>query len=291
MKFSSSIALTAGAFVAATSSGCANAQHIFQRGDRIVSNNLRSTTADFGQDCWVTVEGPAAAPAPGSACAAINVDAINEAEAWNAQNAYWLTFGTQASAPDNCAVLINPGLTPGEVPAGLASPDGKFYMGPYSVPNIGQAYAVYDKAPTVVNGWTEPENAVGHVKASSVALDSNTIVFKQGAFEKQAPAPAKTVVADTMTRTTKTLYHGDSYCVQHPDPSYYSVAFAVSFSDGTQVSVQRSQNTDGFWAVDSSCSQFNAAKANLGSMAGATCSQYTTEQYGAPIQAGSVWQS
>merc|ERR1719321_2515982 len=93
------------------------------------------------ESCWLEVKGPASAPAAGSPCASVDVDALNKAEKWNSGNAYLVGFYIH----ENVCLVASKLTQKGTVPAGLASPNGKYVMGPYSIDGK-QAFAVYDKA-------------------------------------------------------------------------------------------------------------------------------------------------
>ena len=218
------------------------------------------------------------------------MNTINGAMSWNSGNAYLPSFHN-VDAGKACAVVVNSGFAPGTVPANLASPDGKFYLGPYAVTGVGQAYAVYDAAPTIVNGWTEPAGATAHVATTDAPLDAQSVVFQDGEWTVTVPKAPVVSVMDTIAKVTKTLKHGDSYCVGDPG-DYHSVALSVTFADLSHVSVQRAQDVETWSAVDESCTAFNAAKVHMGGMTDADCRQITKgshPQYGAPLVPYQTW--
>ena len=238
---------------------------------------------------WITIKGPPTEPSASKPCSKVDVATINGAYDWNGGNAYLLSFH---NLPDGtCAVVVNNGFPPGPIPGGLVSPNGKFYLGPYSVADIGQAYAEYDTTPTIVNGYTEPVGATSYVTTTDAPIDPTSVIFdySSGRWKLNGPTPPFTAVADSIGGITKTLFSGDTYCMSDPG-SYEGVALSVTFYDGATASVQRAQNVAQWSVVDQSCDEFNTAKAHMGGMTTASCDQQTTEQYGAKLVTGQTWQ-
>ena len=124
--------------------------------------------------CWITIKGPPSEPSTSMPCSQVDVANINGAMTWNSFNAYLLSFH---NLPDGtCAVVVDKGFT-GPIPGGLVSPNGKFYLGPYSVADIGQAYAEYDTTPTIVKWYTEPVGATSYATTTDAPLDPTTVIF------------------------------------------------------------------------------------------------------------------
>ena len=193
---------------------------------------------------------------------------------------------------DTCAVVVSSQWNAGVVPSALKSPNGLFYLGPYQGPDsMGQAYAVYKTAPTIINGWTAPTGAANWTKTADAPFDSTSVVFygDQDEWMNQDINRPNTVVQNAITSDTQKLYYGNTYCM--PDPGNVdSVALQVTFPDLTTVSVQRAQGMPSWYVADSSCDEFNKAKKHLGGMTDASCVRMTTVQYGAYLVTGQTWQ-
>lgn len=239
-------------------------------------------------DCWITIKGPPTAPSASPPCLQVDVANINGVMTWSKSNAYLLSF---RNLPDGtCAVVVNNGFTPGPIPGGLVSPNGKFYLGPYSVAGVGQAFAVYDKAPTI-DGYTEPIGATSHVTTKDAPLDPTSVAFDYSSslWTLNGPKPPFTTVQDAISRETKKLLYSNTYCMSDPG-GYEGVALSVTFYDGAMASVQRAQGVSQWSVVDQSCDDFNYAKAHMDGMCTASCNQITSEQYGADLVTGQTWQ-
>lgn len=237
--------------------------------------------------CWLEVDGPAAAPAASSPCAVVDVAALNKAEKWDSGNAYLVGFYT-----NNNDCLVASKLTQeGQVPAGLASPNGKYVMGPYSIDGK-QAFAVYDKAPTVgKDNWVAPAGYTSTIETKDAKIDATTVTFSNGAWVIKGKAQAKNTVQEVVpVRQTVDLVHGKSLCVDEPSADSFSALDMLTASDQSSLSLQRKQGTSEIWAVNDSCDDFNKAKAHMDCLKSASCEQYTTEQFGAPFPGNCVWQ-
>ena len=244
------------------------------------------------QSCpWIEVLGPPTAPAAGDACNQPDfLKKLTNAETWSSANTYVLGL---INVKGSCAALLGPGFVdafPKSDTSELVSPDGKWYVGPYTIDGK-QQIAVYDTAPIYVNGWTIPTGATDTIPTTAYTND-NKCGWRTGVLACDVPAAPLTSVADALTGITKHLYYGDNYCVGPPSGDSYSVAFEADFYDGTALSVQRAQGKIDWWAVADNCVDFNKAKAHTGRSKNAECEPYTKEnkQFGTRLVAPDQWQ-
>ncbi len=245
------------------------------------------------QSCpWIEVLGPPTAPAGGDVCNQTGfLTQLTNAETWSSANTYVLGL---INVKGSCAALLAPGFIDAftKDTSKLVSPDGKWYVGPYTIDGK-QQIAVYNTAPIYTDGWNPPKNATATILKTDYTND-NKCGWRTDTWACDTQPPPITSVQDDLTGDTQILHYGESYCVGSPSVGLYSVAFKANFYDGTAASVQRRQGTSDWWAVTDNCSDFENARKHLGKLSGeSSCERYTEgshAQWGAPLLAPDQWQ-